>query len=138
MPKMEKPKGKPTPEVQAQMKADKAARNEFLAGIMTRLSYGEKQKKQLERELDAAAAEAVEEVAENPYLNPPSGTRDFYPADKRVQNWLFSEFRSEDSSDSRSTTLQCSKAQHCTNVRRVRKSRSRCTISQTRRDMKSL
>jgi len=94
MPKMEKPKGKPTPEMQAKMKVDKATRNDFLAGVMARLSYAEKQKKQCERELDAAAAEgaAAEEVV-NEYLNPPSGTRDFYPADKRIQNWLFGEFR---------------------------------------------
>ena len=96
MPKMEKPKGKPTPEMQAKMKVDKATRNDFLAGVMARLSYAEKQKKQCERELDAAAAEgaAAEEVV-NEYLNPPSGTRDFYPADKRIQNWLFGEFRFE-------------------------------------------
>lgn len=100
MPKMEKPKGKPTPEMQAKMKVDKATRNEFLAGVMARLSYAEKQKKQCERELDAAAAEGVaaEEVV-NEYLNPPSGTRDFYPADKRIQNWLFGEFRFERVSD---------------------------------------
>ena len=25
-------------------------------------------------------------------LNPPRGTRDFFPEDKRLQNWLFGEF----------------------------------------------
>jgi hypothetical protein len=25
-------------------------------------------------------------------LNPPRGTRDFFPDDKRLQNWLFGEF----------------------------------------------
>lgn len=25
-------------------------------------------------------------------INPPRGTRDFFPEDKRLQNWLFDEF----------------------------------------------
>lgn len=27
-------------------------------------------------------------------LNPPKGTRDFFPEDKRLSNWLFAKFRS--------------------------------------------
>merc|ERR1711935_191071 len=94
IPKMEKPKGKPTPDQQKKMKLDKALRNDFLTVVSERLSYGPDQKKQLERELEAAVLEgAGEEAVINPFLNPPPGTRDFYPKEKRIQNWLFGEFR---------------------------------------------
>lgn len=57
----------------------------------------EKARKKAERKgLDhAGAADDLAELALKPTisLEPPTGTRDFYPAEMRVRSWLFAQFR---------------------------------------------
>jgi len=49
--------------------------------------------KKIEKELDRLMEEQ-EKAAERPeYLDGPSGTRDFYPPEMKVQRWLFDNFR---------------------------------------------
>jgi len=45
--------------------------------------------KKIEKELDRLVSEKKSSVARPSYLDAPSGTRDFYPEDLAVRNWLF-------------------------------------------------
>mmetsp|Transcript_1892 Transcript_1892/g.2788 ORF Transcript_1892/g.2788 Transcript_1892/m.2788 type:complete len:698 (-) Transcript_1892:1922-4015(-) len=51
--------------------------------------------KKIEKELDRLALEANKNASINrpSYLDAPSGTRDFYPPDLFVRNWLFGKFK---------------------------------------------
>ena len=53
-----------------------------------------KKKDKIKKALDKAAAEAPSEEVPRPFwLDPPSGTRDFEPAEMKVRNWLFDHMR---------------------------------------------
>ena len=86
-----KPKGKPTPEVQAKMKAQKDAEKQFLDGVSARigLAAGPAFKKAL----TAAVEMAGDSSTSAEHLQPPSGTRDFFPEEMRERNWLFGNMR---------------------------------------------
>lgn len=87
-----KPPGKPpfAPEAVAASSAAKPLRKAFAEKIAK--DIGGKFKK-VEKALDVAAGAKADKVAlaslRPAYLDPPSGTRDFYPEDLRLQNWLF-------------------------------------------------
>ena len=85
-----KPKGKPTPEQAAQLKAQKKATKEFLDGVSARV--GLPAGPAFKKALTAAAAAAVS-VGGSEHLAPPSGTRDFFPEQMRERNWLFGNMR---------------------------------------------
>ena len=90
------PKGKPSPEVKAKMDEQKAARSAFCQEIRDKYGFDAKVgDKKIVKDL-LAAAEAVQAAAaaaDSISLRPPSGTRDFYPDDMRLQSWLFEQFR---------------------------------------------
>jgi histidyl-tRNA synthetase len=89
-------KGKPTPEQQIaaqERKVKCAAMKKRLAAELSDPAWTEKK---IEKELDRLAEEAARDAAAAPrpaYLDPPSGTRDFYPEDMRLRNWLFGHMR---------------------------------------------
>ena len=103
------PKGEPTAEEREQLKALKAAEKKgkdgVLEGVIGRLTTLNGslatpiplKKDKIRKALDVAAkalAEAAAESADRPFwLDPPSGTRDFEPAEMRARNWLFGEMR---------------------------------------------
>jgi hypothetical protein len=94
-------KGKPTDEQQAQLRVTKEKRNEMSERLAKELGDAWTKNK-VEKELDklfeaageaAAKAEAASAVPRPAYLDPPSGTRDFYPEDMRIRNWLFGKMK---------------------------------------------
>jgi len=97
------PKGKPSPEQKAKMDEQKKARLEFTAGLKEKYTLEEEVKgkmqvwgdKKIVKELLAQAELAAKAAAAGDCINlqPPSGTRDFYPDDMRLQSWLFAQFR---------------------------------------------
>jgi histidyl-tRNA synthetase len=93
----EKPKGKPSPEVKAKLDQQKADRISFGNEIRAKYNLDEKDwgdkkiTKACATQLEAAAAGA--KAADQISLVPPTGTRDFYPDEMRVQMWLFENFR---------------------------------------------
>ena len=99
----EVPKGKPSPEQKAKMDEQKRARTEFCATLKEKYTLEEEVKgkkqawgdKKIVKELlaQAEAAAAAAASADNISLQPPSGTRDFYPDEMRLQSWLFGQFR---------------------------------------------
>jgi len=89
-------KGKPTPEqvVVAQERKEKCtAMKKRLALELGDPAWTEKKiEKELDRRVEEAAA-GIQAAPRPEYLDPPSGTRDFYPADMRLRNWLFGHWR---------------------------------------------
>ena len=90
-------KGKPTPEqllVSQERKEKCTAMKKRLAAELGDPAWTEKKiEKELDRLVDQAAA-GIQAAAPRPdYLDPPSGTRDFYPPDMRLRNWLFGHWR---------------------------------------------
>jgi histidyl-tRNA synthetase len=97
-------KGKPTPEqqvaAQERKKKCSAIRARLAQEMDDPVNWTEKK---IEKELDrlmeehtdgGVNAEGDEEGEARPaYLTGPSGTRDFYPPEMRIQNWLFDHFR---------------------------------------------
>eukprot|EP00529_Nitzschia_sp_RCC80_P000787 CAMPEP_0113507826 /NCGR_PEP_ID=MMETSP0014_2-20120614/36676_1 /TAXON_ID=2857 /ORGANISM="Nitzschia sp." /LENGTH=548 /DNA_ID=CAMNT_0000403469 /DNA_START=28 /DNA_END=1674 /DNA_ORIENTATION=+ /assembly_acc=CAM_ASM_000159 len=85
-----------TDEQKADFKVMAAKRKEMLATVSEALKDNKMwTKKKIEAELDRLAEEAESGLAKPilDTLDGPSGTRDFYPAEMRVQNWLFDNFR---------------------------------------------
>lgn len=89
-------KGKPTEEqrVAALARKDKCtAMKKRLANEMNDPLWTEKKiEKELDKLVDEAAA-GVKAVSRPDYLDGPSGTRDCYPVDMRLRNWLFGHMR---------------------------------------------
>jgi len=89
-------KGKPTPEQQIAATERKTKCTAMKKRLADELNDPENwTEKKIEKELDRLVAEAAEE-AKNPrpaYLDAPSGTRDFYPDDMMLRNWLFGNMR---------------------------------------------
>lgn len=85
-----------TDEQKVAFKVMAAKRKEMIAAMAEQLN-GNKMwtKKKIEAELDRLAEEADSSLAKPilDTLDGPSGTRDFYPPEMRVQNWLFDNFR---------------------------------------------
>lgn len=89
-------KGKPTPEQQVAAQERKKKCTEMKTRLEKEFNDPAWTAKKIEKELDrlvAAGESAANEVPRPAYLDPPSGTRDFYPQEMRVQNWLFDKFR---------------------------------------------
>ena len=91
----EAPKGKPTDEQKAKMDDQKKLRVEYCSYLRQKyqldVSIGDKK---LVKDILAAAALLEEEGKKQDLISlvPPSGTRDFYPDDMRLQSWLFEQF----------------------------------------------
>jgi histidyl-tRNA synthetase len=90
-------KGKPTAEQQIAAQERKTKCSEMKQRLTAELNDPEWTEKKIEKELDRLVAEASDEsktAAYRPaYLDPPSGTRDFYPEDMMLRNWLFGHMR---------------------------------------------
>mmetsp|Transcript_9944 Transcript_9944/g.16017 ORF Transcript_9944/g.16017 Transcript_9944/m.16017 type:complete len:633 (-) Transcript_9944:229-2127(-) len=92
-------KGKPTDEQKAAMKKQKGAMAEFSQKIQQRLSLDKKQwsAKKLGKALDQLLKKSIasEEKKSRGAISvePPSGTRDFFPEDYAIQSWLFGEMK---------------------------------------------
>jgi histidyl-tRNA synthetase len=89
-------KGKPTPEQQVAAQERKKKCSEMKTRLAEEINDPAWTEKKIEKELDrlvAAGDSAANEIPRPAYLDPPSGTRDFFPAEMRVQNWLFDKFR---------------------------------------------
>jgi len=98
------PKSEPTPEEKDALRAKKEAEKkgkaklvDSIAAKVTKATTVIIKKDKIKKTLDALAQaqrEADEAVAARPpWLDPPSGTRDFYPKEMRLRNWLFGEMR---------------------------------------------
>ena len=95
---VENPKSKPTAAEAAALKEKKAAekkgKDSLLKKVIERINDSTIKKDKIKKALDKAAAEAVTEEVPRPFwLDPPSGTRDFEPAEMKVRNWLFDHMR---------------------------------------------
>lgn len=90
-------KGKPTPEQQAAAQERKTKCTAMKKRLKEELNDPEWTEKKIEKELDRLAEEQENpdsKAMERPsYLDAPSGTRDFYPEDMRLRNWLFGHMR---------------------------------------------
>lgn len=91
-------KGKPTPEEQIAAKERKVKCTGMKERLFEELSKEEGNTwtlKSIERELDRLVEQGGTEAAATIQmsLDPPSGTRDFYPDALRIRNWLFGHFR---------------------------------------------
>lgn len=84
-------KGRPTsPEEIAAANERKVKTTAFKKTLATSTGWSEKK---IEKELDRLVAELESGVAKPAYLDGPSGTRDWYPADCWQHEWLFDKFR---------------------------------------------
>ncbi|CAH0364078.1 unnamed protein product [Pelagomonas calceolata] len=95
---VENPKSKPTAAEAAALKEKKAAekkgKDSLLKKVVERINDSTIKKDKIKKALDKAAAEAPQEEVPRPFwLDPPSGTRDFEPAEMKVRNWLFDHMR---------------------------------------------
>jgi len=91
-----KVKGKPTAEQQLEAQERKKKCSKMKARLAEEFNDGDWTEKKIEKELDRlgeAGDSVADENARPAYLDAPSGTRDFYPQEMRVQNWLFEKFR---------------------------------------------
>jgi len=90
-------KGKPTPEQQAAAQERKAKCSAMKKSLAAKLDDPEWTEKKIEKELDRLVEEqasgAAKQMPRPAYLDAPSGTRDFYPEDMRLRNWLFGHMR---------------------------------------------
>lgn len=94
-------KGKPTPEQQVAAQERKTKCTEMKKRLAEefndKANWTEKKiEKELDRlveELEAGGGAFDTAVVRPAYLDPPSGTRDFYPEDMRIRNWLFGAMR---------------------------------------------
>lgn len=93
-------KGKPTPEQQEAATTRKTKCAEMKARLIKELNDPAwASEKKIEKELDrlvevAANANDDDNATDRPeYLTGPSGTRDFYPPEMKIQNWLFENFK---------------------------------------------
>ena len=95
---VENPKSKPTAAEAAALKEKKAAekkgKDALLKNVVARINDATIKKDKIKKALDKAAAEAPQDEVPRPFwLDPPSGTRDFEPAEMKVRNWLFDHMR---------------------------------------------
>jgi histidyl-tRNA synthetase len=86
-------KGKPTPEQQVAAQERKKKCSEMKARLVKELNDPAWTEKKIEKELDRLVEEQDQGTERPEYLDGPSGTRDFYPSDMQMQNWLFDHFR---------------------------------------------
>ena len=89
-------KGKPTREQQAAAQERKVKCMAMKKRLAEELANPEWTEKKIEKELDRLVEEQASGAKAAPrpaYLDAPSGTRDFYPEDMRMRNWLFGHMR---------------------------------------------
>jgi histidyl-tRNA synthetase len=91
-------KGKPTPEQQIEAQERKtnctAMKKRLAAELNDPNNWTEKKiEKELDRLVEEAADPSNKLIVRPAYLDPPSGTRDFYPDDMKIRNWLFGNMR---------------------------------------------
>jgi len=87
-------KGKPTPDQVAAAQERKAKCTAFKEKMHERLDKDVWSLKKIEKELDRLVEEGENETeGATILLQPPTGTRDFYPDEMRQRNWLFGHFR---------------------------------------------
>jgi histidyl-tRNA synthetase len=98
-------KGKPTPEQQVAAQERKVKCTDMKKRLVEELNDPTNwTEKKIEKELDrlveeqekagSAGAAGANTITTRPaYLDPPSGTRDFYPEDMKIRNWLFGTMR---------------------------------------------
>ena len=94
-------KGKPTPEQQVAAQERKvkctAMKKRLAEEFNDKANWTEKKiEKELDRlveELEAGGGTFESAFTRPAYLDPPSGTRDFYPEEMRIRNWLFGTMR---------------------------------------------
>eukprot|EP00934_Nitzschia_sp_Nitz4_P000249 Nitzschia sp. Nitz4//scaffold3_size479765//150190//151794//NITZ4_000064-RA/size479765-processed-gene-0.71-mRNA-1//1//CDS//3329550650//249//frame0 len=86
-------KGKPTPEQQVAAQERKAKCSAMKARLAKELNDPNWTEKKIEKELDRLVEESDKGTERPAYLDGPSGTRDFYPPEMKVQSWLFDNFR---------------------------------------------
>ena len=89
-------KGKPTPEEQILAKERKVKCTAMKQRLCELWNNPEWTEKKIEKELDRLVEEksSGSETVRPAFLEGPSGTRDWYPDELRVQRWLFDQFRS--------------------------------------------
>ena len=95
---VENPKSKPSAEEALKLKdlkaAEKKGKDALLKAVVARINDAALKKDKIKKALDKASQEDVEEEAPRPFwLDPPSGTRDFEPAQMKVRSWLFDHMR---------------------------------------------
>jgi len=95
---VENPKSKPSAAEAAALKEKKATekkgKDALLKKVVERINDASIKKDKIKKALDKAAAEAPQDEVPRPFwLDPPSGTRDFEPAEMKVRNWLFDHMR---------------------------------------------
>uniref|UniRef100_A0A7S3ZCI4 histidine--tRNA ligase n=1 Tax=Lotharella globosa TaxID=91324 RepID=A0A7S3ZCI4_9EUKA len=93
----EKPRGRPTPEQAEALKKQKVAKGKFLDECRARLGlskkdWSDKKMTKAIEEFKKSSAEAEKKKAMIS-LEPPSGTRDFFPKEYAVQKWLFQKMK---------------------------------------------
>eukprot|EP00467_Chlorarachnion_reptans_P022551 CAMPEP_0114506614 /NCGR_PEP_ID=MMETSP0109-20121206/11521_1 /TAXON_ID=29199 /ORGANISM="Chlorarachnion reptans, Strain CCCM449" /LENGTH=616 /DNA_ID=CAMNT_0001685213 /DNA_START=125 /DNA_END=1975 /DNA_ORIENTATION=+ len=92
-----RPSGKPTPEEAEALKKQKTAKAAFFETVRSRLGLNKKSwsDKKIAKALLAFQKNANDEEKKRKgiSLEPPSGTRDFFPEDYAVQSWLFEEMK---------------------------------------------
>ena len=88
-----KTKGKPTPEQIEAANERKTKCTAMKERLVKEINDPAWTLKKIEKELDRLAEEGAQTEERPEYLDGPSGTRDFYPPEMRVQNWLFDNFR---------------------------------------------
>src|SRR6056300_1007691 len=92
-------KGKPTPDQLQNAQDRKAKCTEMRKRLAALPEFEGWAEKKIEKELDQlveAAGSGTGTAASTSTiqtLDPPSGTRDFYPPEMRIRNWLFGNFR---------------------------------------------
>ena len=91
-------KGKPTPEQQVAAQERKvkctAMKKRLAEELSDPVAWTEKKiEKELDRLVEEAANNEAKTVPRPAYLDAPSGTRDFYPEDMMLRNWLFGHMR---------------------------------------------
>jgi histidyl-tRNA synthetase len=93
-------KGKPTPEEQVAAQQRKLQCSEMKKRLLASLGDDDYEwtEKKIEKELDRLVELQLSDTTTTTtvrptYLDGPSGTRDFYPADHRLQSWLFANMR---------------------------------------------
>ena len=88
-------KGKPTPEQQVAAQERKAKCTAMKKRLVEELNDKAWTEKKIEKELDRLVEETAKmSTADRPaYLDAPQGTRDFYPPDMQIRNWLFDNMR---------------------------------------------
>jgi len=86
-------KGKPSSPEEQQAATNRKVKCTAMKKRLTKEFGGQWTEKKIEKELDRIVEEKKKAAPRPAYLDAPSGTRDFYPDDLRVRNWLFGKMK---------------------------------------------